>query len=309
MIATRDDAGHLFNGEADMNSLTVRIAAAFATLMFAADGHAASYKANRIDIQYVEPKSPAHQPVFQQLKERRVLERLRDFLSPIRLPRRLLLKTEGCDGVSNAWYEDNTVTVCYEYLDEVWQNVPKETTPAGVAPIDALIGPVLDVFLHEAGHAVFDMLQVPIFGREEDAADQFSAYIMLQFGKDDARRLIMGNAYQYKGDLQSSTVTLSLKKFADEHGTPVQRFYNVLCVAYGADKTLFADVIAKGYLPAERADGCEDEYQQVAFAFHKLIRPYIDRKLAKRIHKSWLPPVTTPPASRPAVQDGKPRQQ
>jgi hypothetical protein len=188
--------------------------------------------------------------------------------------------------------------------------VPKETTPAGVAPIDALIGPVADVFLHEAGHAVFDLLSVPIFGREEDAADQFSAYIMLQFGKDDARRLILGNAYQYKGDLQSSSVTLSMKKFADEHGTPGQRFYNVLCIAYGADKTLFADVVAKGYLPADRADGCEGEYQQVAFAFHKLIGPYIDRKLAKRIDKNWLPPVTTPPAYRPPTsQDGKPQQQ
>ena len=47
---------------------------------------------------------------------------------------------------------------------------PAKTTPAGVAPIDALIGPFLDVFLHEAGHAVFGALQIPLFGREEDAA-------------------------------------------------------------------------------------------------------------------------------------------
>ena len=104
-------------------------------------------------------------------------------LSPLRLPRRLLIKTEGCDGVSNAYYDDGAVTVCYEYLDDVWKNVPEEPTPAGVAPIDALIGPVMDVFLHEAGHAVFDMLQVPLFGREEDAADQFSVYIMLKMQK------------------------------------------------------------------------------------------------------------------------------
>ena len=41
------------------------------------------------------------------------------------------------------------------------------------------------------------LLKIPLFGREEDAADQFSAYIMLHFGKEDAHRLIEGAAYQY----------------------------------------------------------------------------------------------------------------
>jgi hypothetical protein len=36
----------------------------------------------------------------------------------------------------------------------------------------------------------FEMLRLPVLGREEDAADQVSAYIMLQLGKVEARRLI-----------------------------------------------------------------------------------------------------------------------
>src|SRR5687768_1837625 len=171
-------------------------ALAMAMALSAADSAAAKAvkgaSADRIDIEYVAPKSPEHQPVLELIKEHRTLEKIQQLLSPLRLPRRLLIKTEGCDGVSNAYYDDGAVTVCYEYLDDVWKNVPEEPTPAGVAPIDALIGPVMDVFLHEAGHAVFDMLQVPLFGREEDAADQFSVYIMLKMEKDEARRLIMG---------------------------------------------------------------------------------------------------------------------
>ncbi len=185
-------------------------ALAMAMALSAADSAAAKAvkdaRSGRIDIQYVAPKSPEHQPVLELIKEHRTLEKIQQLLSPLRLPRRLLIKTEGCDGVSNAYYDDGAVTVCYEYLDDVWKNVPEEPTPAGVAPIDALIGPVMDVFLHEAGHAVFDMLQVPLFGREEDAADQFSVYIMLKMEKDEARRLIMGTAYQYENDVQSSTV-------------------------------------------------------------------------------------------------------
>ncbi len=256
-------------------------------------------KPNRIDIRYEPPKSAEHQPVYQLLKDNRALEKLRELLSPIRLPRRLLLKTEGCDGSSNAWYDGTSVTVCYEYLDDVWKNVPDDHSH-GVAPIDALIGPMLDVFLHEVGHAVFDILKIPLFGREEDAADQFSAFIMLKFEKSEARRLILGNAYQYKADLEWPTVSIAVQKFADEHGTAAQRFYNLLCLAYGADKELFGDFVSKGYLPKSRAEGCEDEYRQVAHAFNKLIQPWIHPGLAQKNHKRWLRPIDTPPPRRPA---------
>ena len=42
---------------------------------------------------------------------------------------------------------------------------------------------------------MFDIFQVPLLGREEDVADQFAGYVMLQFGKDPARRLIGGAVY------------------------------------------------------------------------------------------------------------------
>src|SRR5262245_2383583 len=206
-------------------------------------------KPDSIDISYVEPTSPNNQAVYRLLKERQALEKIRDLLRPLRLPHRLLLQTRDCEGIANAWSDEESVTVCYEYVDDVLKKAPEETTPAGVAPIDAVIGPFLDVFLHEVGHAVFGILKTPLFGREEDAADQFSTYIMLRFDKDEARRLILGSAYQYKGDLSSPTVTMTQQKFADEHGTPAQRFYNLLCTAYGADPHLFSDVVKKGFLP------------------------------------------------------------
>jgi hypothetical protein len=264
-------------------------------LAVGAGGVNARSKANRIDIKYVEPKSPDHQAVFKLLKDSRALEKVRELLSPFRLPRRLLLQTMGCEGFSNAWYDGESVSVCYEYVDDIWKNAPDKTTPTGIAPIDTLIGPVADVFFHEAGHALFDILNIPRFGREEDAADQFSTYLMLRFDKEQSRRLILGSAYQYKGDLSSPTVTMPQQKFADEHGTPTQRFYNLLCMAYGADQKLFADVVEKGFLPKDRAEGCEDEFNQVAYAIEKLIGPHIDRRLVRKLHRQWLPPMATTP--------------
>ena len=84
------------------------------------------------------------------------------------------------------------------------------------------------------------------------------------------------------------------QQFADEHGTPAQRFYNLLCIAYGADPSLFADLVEKQYLPSKRAEGCADEYRQVAAAFKTLIAPHLDHETAKTVmNRSWLPDVNT----------------
>ena len=250
----------------------------------------ADAQSRRIGIAYEPPKNPEHQRIYEMLKERRVLEKLQEIFSPFQLPIELTFKTVGCDGVSNAWYSRPTVTICYEYLAEIQRDMPKETTPAGVTPADAVLGQFFYAIAHEVGHAMFDLLNVPVFGHQEDAADQFAGYIILQFGKDDARRLILGAAHSYNKYVKNPTVTAPLTAFSDEHGPPAQRYYNLLCLAYGADPVLFGDVVDKGYLPKERAKLCRGQYGELTYAFHQLIVPHLDRQLAKQVmDKSWHP--------------------
>jgi hypothetical protein len=245
---------------------------------------------DRVRSSYVSPTDPKHEALYKLLQERQVLEKIQSIFSPFRLPLDLTIKTTGCDGRSNAWYQRPSVTICYEYIDEIWQSMPKETTEAGVTPADAVIGQFFYVVAHEFGHAMFDLLDVPLLGRPEDAADQFAAYLMLHLGKNDARRLIGGAAYSYHKYLQSPLVTVPLKAFSDVHGAPVQRFYNMVCMAYGANPKLFADVVEKKYLPEERAVGCKGDYEELAFAFKQLIAPHLDPELTRKVlDKEWLP--------------------
>ena len=243
---------------------------------------------NRVQISYVEPRNPAHQKVYELLKERRVLERLRAYLSPLRLPTTLILKADGCDGESDAWYEesDHTVTVCYEYIDDLLRNAPEATTVAGVTRQDAIVGPTIEVLLHEVGHAIFHLLKVPILGREEDAADQFASYMILHLDEDSTRQVVSGVGYMYWHEMQSQTQ--DLQQFANVHSVPAQRFYNVLCMAYGRDPRLFAYVVEGGYLPESRTETCGDEYKQVDYAVRKLIYPYIDQALARKVRPEKL---------------------
>jgi Putative metallopeptidase len=281
-----------FQHENTMKAAVLALVITWAALLpqTAAMAQTARAQRSEVSVIYGPPKDPAHQQIYEQLKEIGFLDKVGEFISPVQLPRTLLMKLEGCDGDANASYERDTIVICYEYIDELWKTVPEEMTETGVTPVDALAGPLLDTILHEVAHAMFDMLRVPVLGREEDAADQVAAYIMLRLGNAEARRLIAGAAYAYKTEAEAAETPPGLKQFAGAHGMPAQRLYNLLCLAYGADPQLFGDFVEKGYLPKERAEDCKDEYQQVAFAFQQLIGPYLDPALAKQVmDKTWLP--------------------
>ncbi|MBR1245663.1 hypothetical protein JQ609_01825 [Bradyrhizobium sp. AUGA SZCCT0169] len=271
------------------------VAAALAATIFWTVGTASAApksKPNQIKYEYVSPKDPAHQPIHDQMRQGRALEHLQELLSPLRLSYPLTLKVAGCDGAANAWYGDEVITVCYEMLADILKGAPPQDLPGGLSRADTVLGPILAVFLHETAHAVFNMLQIPVLGREEDAADQFAAYVMLRLSKDEARRTILGYAYHHAIQMPGPQVTVPIQSLSGEHSTPAQRAFNILCIAYGADKTLFADVVEKGFLPKDRAEVCAREYDDLNFAMTKLIKPHIDQRLAGKFHGTWARTVS-----------------
>jgi hypothetical protein len=264
---------------------------------------AAEAQTNRMLIEYVPPTNPEHQPLYELLKKHRALERLQDVFSPFQLPIDLKLRTVGCNGVSNAWYHRPDVSVCYEYLSEIYQMIPKEASSQAPTEADCMLGQIFYVFGHEMGHAIFDVFEVPLFGDAENAADNFSTYMMLQFGKDQAKGLITGAASVYKKYVQTAFVSAPLAAFSDVHAAPAQRFYNMICLAYGADPILFAEFVSKGSLPEGRARNCKNEYDQVTFAFRGAIRPHLDQRLEKQVlDMDWLPAVKARPPSATGVR-------
>ena len=96
-------------------------------------------------------------------------------------------------------------------VDDILKMAPQETSPDGITPEDAVVGQFLYTAAHEMGHAVFDLLDIPLFGRPEDAADEFAAHVLLRIGKEDARKLVEGAAYAYTNYEKNPTVTVSLR--------------------------------------------------------------------------------------------------
>lgn len=270
------------------------VAPVIALALLPAAPASAQHKTNRINIEYVAPDQDEHKHVHALMQKGRVLEKVQEIFAAVRLPIDLSVKMKSC-GKINAWYqrhgEDALVTVCYDYLAHVYTNVPKEETSTGLTAVDAVEGQIFYVIFHEMGHAMFDLLDIPIFGRPEDDADEFSTYIMLAFGPEDARRLITGAAYSYETMMKKPDLDVKMKLFADVHGASAQRYYNLLCLAYGAHPGLFADVAKRGFLPETRAKDCNYEYRELSYAFRKLVRPNIDPEIMKQVERTeWLPP-------------------
>jgi hypothetical protein len=243
---------------------------------------------SQIVVSYDPVTNYLYQGVADRLKARHVLEELRRFLAPLRLPTQLSVRTSQC-GQTNSWYEPGAggVVICYEFIDWMERLAPTQNLPDGMTPQDAVLGPFVQVLFHELGHAVFDRLKVPIMGREEDAADQFAGYIMLEFGKDVARRTLPGAAYFW----QAGSTDWSHTDFADVHGDPVQRSYNYLCMAYGGYPDDFKDLVDTGLLPKTRAATCPHDYKMLGTAFGKTVDPYIDQDLMKIVQsRRWLRP-------------------
>ncbi|MFK7763125.1 MAG: DUF4344 domain-containing metallopeptidase [Roseobacter sp.] len=120
---------------------------------------------------------------------------------------------------------------------------------------------ILSIFYHELGHAIIDLMQVPIFGQEEDAAD-VAAVLMIDwfFDEDTAQSIAYDSAFGFVAD----PTTLEDTVYWDVHGPDEQRFYNHVCIFYGANPDVRDDLAEELGLPQERADTCPEEYTLAA---------------------------------------------
>jgi Putative metallopeptidase len=243
-----------------------------------------------VDITYVAPASPQLASVYQALKKRRVLEEMQHFLSPLRLPHRLQLVTRQCN-TANSFYRssDRSLTLCYELVAAIMKEAPETVSPDGfITHEEAIIGNLIGTMLHESGHMMFDMFDVPVFGREEDAADETASFMAMQFNKDVERTIVKGFVYAWARETDPSA-SAPMSAFSDEHGTASQRMYNALCLAYGGDPQTFQEFVDRGWLPKSRAVHCGEEFTQLKRAFTKTILPFIDQDMMARVKKAqWL---------------------
>lgn len=293
-------------GEAAMRQVTpskravwVRRAACAAMLAAAsacvalAPATAQELRNDKIKFDYYEPKNPKLSPLYERLQRRRVLEELSQFLAPVRWPKTLRLIMKECPAGTRrpeVIYSslERSIAICYQLLDFLGSLQPQ---PAFASRQEVIVGGLVGAVLHELARAIFDMLNIPRLGDDDDAADQLSAFIGLQFGDEVARVVIKGSYFVWKRYDDEAVANERQYDFSARSSVPRQRMYNMLCIAYGGAPQTFKTFVDQGDLLSGRAENCADEYQLVRHAFLRTIVPHVDADMmAKARSTKWIAP-------------------
>ena len=124
---------------------------------------------------------------------------------------------------------------------------------------------LLSIFYHELGHAAIDQLGLPVFGQEEDAADVASILLIDALYEEDTA---LDLAYDAASGFAAEAIAREEDGYDvawwSEHGPDEQRFFNSVCLFYGADPDGREDFAVDMGLPDERAETCEDEFELAA---------------------------------------------
>lgn len=228
---------------------------------------------------YQPAASAALAPLAREAKTGRWLDEVvSDLNRQYRLTRDIDVNTAEC-GDSNAFFDpaSHSITLCYELVAELQQQAAASDWPAGERD-DYVSGVLSFVLLHELGHALIYELGLPITGREEDVADQLAVASLLG-DPDAASEQDFADSVAQIGHVASwfqlnAAGEYDMEALADSHALDEQRFYNVMCWLYGAQPAAFADMVKDGELPAERAEGCADEYRQILASWDTLLAPH-----------------------------------
>jgi hypothetical protein len=241
----------------------------------------------QIEIDYVAPRSEKYRAIYQRLKTLQVFEILQQFLSPLRLPRKIVVKSDECGGLRYIYQPNSPVVICYEYVLAMEQAAPDAT----VVPIangritkeGVIVGAFVNEVLTQVALAIFDALNIPVWGNAADAADNTAALIMSQFGDAVAWRTLVGTSWFLAQRAYVGRGTFSEVVQPSE----APRFYNYLCIAYAANPNTFS--FASTDIPKDRLDTCHEDYRKLMRSFKQTILPHVDLELLKQIRTvDWM---------------------
>lgn len=130
---------------------------------------------------------------------------------------------------------------------------------------------------HEIGHLFIGEFNLPVLGKEEDAADSLAAWLLLTSSDAEAPDILIDSAdgWYFSQDADGVDAAEDDSYYYDEHSLDLQRAYSIVCMMVGADPEGYADIAEAYELPEDRVDTCGGIYQQVDASWTTLLEPYL----------------------------------
>ena len=243
-------------------------------------GQATQPDKGNFSVEYSDVRNPEFAQINEQFRQQRMLESIADDLNAsIAIPENVVITFKEC-GQPNAFWNprDRQIVMCYELMAQMTEDFK------GVAKTQEQLGEFVGgaltfAFIHELGHCLIDVLKLPSTGREEDAVDQLSTFVLVSLKGEEGERMAISGALswgiQYERLAKSGKTAAELDMlWADEHSMDGQRFYNILCWVFGHNPNKYMKLV-NDPLPEARAVRCPNEYSRLANAWLSLLKPYL----------------------------------
>lgn len=130
------------------------------------------------------------------------------------------------------------------------------------------------VLQHEIGHLFVAEFELPVLGKEEDAADSLATLFLLNQQTEESNQALIDAADGwYLAEYDNTAEEYEAADFYDEHSLSIQRAYQVVCFMVGADPETFAEVAAEYEIDEERQESCGFDYESAANSWAGLLEP------------------------------------
>jgi hypothetical protein len=198
--------------------------------------------------------------------------------SAFELPNTLTIK--GVNGFGGGPFynpEDNSITLPYEFttvvLGVIAQSDPKESQyewGEAVGAVDSFI------LAHEFAHALIHNFELPVLGREEDAADGVATALLLLASEGS---VYAADAAEFWLNFSGRQNPPQLAEYADNHSFDRQRADNILCWIGGAEEELLVAFVENEVLPESRAVSCPGEWELLRRSVEQVMEPHLQHPL------------------------------
>lgn len=179
----------------------------------------------------------------------------------------------GIDGGPNFNPSNDTITYQYGFAALIYDTLKQSNPDWSQHKVGFATGAALAFILeHEFTHGLISIYNLPVLGKEEDAADTLATLLLLKSPQGDKLAL---NAAQFWADFSGRQDPPAVADYADAHSLDLQRAYGIICDIAGSNQQRYDEINQAGILPKGDIKSCPAQYQQDVKSFTQVLQPHV----------------------------------
>jgi hypothetical protein len=228
----------------------------------------------QVEAEWQRPVGKANLTGYELLKASETRSLAKSLATAFELP--AALKIKGVNGFGGGPFyhpEDNSITLPYQFTAVVFEVITEANPKQSPEEWGEAVGSVDSFILaHEFGHALIHNFNLPVLGREEDAADGIATVMLL---KAEEGAAYASEAAEFWANFSGRQNPPALVEYADNHSFDRQRAYNILCWVGGSNEAILQAFAEDEVVPESRLASCPAEWQLLRRSVEQVLRPHL----------------------------------